>query len=164
VEHCASAGVKPSPSVHSPKRLGRPVSSSQRVDLITHQPFHEYARDVNNVRRRFMEHASRSWMQHYAALSHLSRYILVGFVVVTALIVFTMLLHPASWFTWGDALVLIATFTQSFLVLMVVFGIFHRSDLSFDAVVKFFAVGELRCGGKILCCWILHLRPCGCRV
>ena len=119
--------------------------SMQRVDLITHQPFHEYARDVNNVRRRFMEHASRSWMQHYAALSHLSRYILVGFVVVTALIVFTMLLHPASWFTWGDALVLIATFTQSFLVLMVVFGIFHRSDLSFDAVVKFFAVGFCIC-------------------
>jgi hypothetical protein len=119
--------------------------SMQRVDLITHQPFHEYARDVNNVRRRYMEHASRSWMQHYAALSHLSRYILVGFVVVTALVVLTMLVHPASWFTWADALVLIATFTQSFLVLMVVFGIFHRSDLSFDAVVKFFAVGFCIC-------------------
>ncbi|KAL7444710.1 hypothetical protein ACHAXM_010918 [Skeletonema potamos] len=117
----------------------------QRVDLITHQPFYEYAKDVNNVRRRYMEHASRSWMQHYAALSHLSRYILVGFVVVTALVVLTMLLHPSSWFTWADALVLIATFTQSFLVLMVVFGIFHRSDLSFDAVVKFFAVGFCIC-------------------
>ena len=119
--------------------------SMQRVDLITHQPFHEYASDVNNVRRRFMEHASRSWMQHYTALSHLSRYILFGYVVVTALVVLTMLLHPASWFTWGDALVLIATFTQSFLVLMVVFGIFHRSDLSFDAVVKLFAVGFCIC-------------------
>ncbi|KAK1746814.1 hypothetical protein QTG54_002158 [Skeletonema marinoi] len=97
--HCASAGVKPSPSVHSPKRLGDPSPrppSMQRVDLITHQPFHEYARDVNNVRRRFMEHAT-------------------------------------SWFTWGDALVLIATFTQSFLVLMVVF----------DNNFIFWFVGEL---------------------
>ena len=119
--------------------------SMQRVDLITHQPFHEYAKDVNNVRRRFMEHTSRSWMQHYAALSHLSRYILVGFVVVTVLVVLTMLVHPASWFTGGDALVLIATFTQSFLVLIVVFGIFHTSDLSFDAVVKFFSVGFCIC-------------------
>jgi hypothetical protein len=30
-------------------------------------------------------------------------------------------------------------------VLLIVFGIFHRSDLSFDAVVKFFAVGFVIC-------------------
>ena len=30
-------------------------------------------------------------------------------------------------------------------MLVIVFGIFHRSDLSFDAVVKFFAVGFLIC-------------------
>jgi hypothetical protein len=53
----------------------------------------------------------------------------------------TMLLHPMGGFGWGDAIVLIATFSQSAIVLFVVFGIFHRSDLSFDAVVKFFAVG-----------------------
>jgi hypothetical protein len=47
--------------------------SMQRIDLITHQPFSEYAKDVNNVRRRFMERANRTWMQHFAALSHLSR-------------------------------------------------------------------------------------------
>ncbi|KAL9184043.1 hypothetical protein ACHAXT_002129 [Thalassiosira profunda] len=117
----------------------------QRIDLITHQPFGEYAHDVNNIRRRFMQQADRAWMQHWAALSNLSRYLLLGFVLITAFVTGTMLVHPMGGFDWGDALVLIATFTQSFLVLVIVFGIFHRSDLSFDAVVKFFAVGFLIC-------------------
>ncbi|KAL3799533.1 hypothetical protein HJC23_008660 [Cyclotella cryptica] len=117
----------------------------QRIDLITHQPFHEYAKDVNNVRRRYMERASRTWFQHWAALSHLSRYIMLAFVLTVILVTATLLLHPRGSFTWMDAVVLMATFGQSFLVLMIVFGIFHRSDLSFDAVVKFFAVGFVIC-------------------
>lgn len=119
--------------------------SMQRIDWITHQPFNEYAKDVNNVRRRFMDRANRTWIQHWAAFSRLSRYILLGFVLCTALVIMTMLVHPNGGFSWGDALVLIATYSQSFLVLFVVFGIFHRSDLSFDAVVKFFAVGFCIC-------------------
>ena len=117
----------------------------QRIDLITHQPFHEYAKDVNNVRRRFMEKASRTLYMHWAALSRLSRYILLAFVLTVILVTVTLLVHPSGWFTWMDAMVLLATFGQSFLVLLVVFGIFHRSDLSFDAVVKFFAVGFVIC-------------------
>lgn len=117
----------------------------QRIDLITHQPFHEYAKDVNNVRRRYMERASRTWFQHWAALSHLSRYIMLAFVLTVILVTSTLLLHPRGSFTWMDAMVLLATFGQSFLVLTIVFGIFHRSDLSFDAVVKFFAVGFVIC-------------------
>jgi len=115
--------------------------SLQRIDLITHQPFSEYAKDVNNVRRRYMERASRTWMQHFAALSHLSRYIILGFVLIAGFVVMTMLLHPTGGFGYGEAIVLIATFSQSLVVLLIVFGIFHRSDLSFDAVVKFFTVG-----------------------
>lgn len=117
----------------------------QRVDLITHQPFHEYAKDVNNVRRRFMEKASRTLYMHWAALSQLSRYILLAFILTVILVTVTLLVHPNGLFTWMDAMVLLATFVQSFLVLLVVFGIFHRSDLSFDAVVKFFAVGFVIC-------------------
>jgi hypothetical protein len=71
----------------------------------------------------------------------LHRYLLLGFVLIAGFVVMTMLLHPMGGFGWGDAIVLIATFSQSAIVLFVVFGIFHRSDLSFDAVVKFFAVG-----------------------
>ncbi|KAL7468756.1 hypothetical protein ACHAXS_008985 [Conticribra weissflogii] len=115
----------------------------QRVDLLTHQPFHEYAKDVNDVRRRYMTRASRTWVQHYAALSKLSRYILLGFFVIAALVATTMLVHGG--FSWGDVMVLGATFIQSFLVLVIVFGIFHRSDLSLDAVIKFFAVGFVIC-------------------
>jgi len=115
----------------------------QRVDLLTHQPFHEYAKDVNDVRRRYMTRASRTWVQHYAALSRLSRYILLGFFVIAALVATTMLVHGG--FSWGDVMVLGATFVQSFLVLVIVFGIFHRSDLSLDAVIKFFAVGFVIC-------------------
>lgn len=117
----------------------------QRVDLITHQPFHEYAKDVNNVRRRFMEKASRTLYMHWAALSQLSRYILLTFNLTVILVTVTLLVHPNGMFTFMDAMVLLATFVQSFLVLLVVFGIFHRSDLSFDAVVKFFAVGFVIC-------------------
>ena len=119
--------------------------SMQRIDIVTHQPFHEYAKDVNNVRRRFMEDASGTWVQHWAAMSHLGRYILLGFSLIAAFVVTVMVVHPMGGFDWGDALMLIATFTQSFLVLVIVFGIFHRSDLSFDAVVKFFAAGFLVC-------------------
>ena len=92
-----------------------------------------------------MERGSGTWRSHWGALSHLSRYILLGFVLITAFVVITMIVHPMGGFDWGDAFVLIATFTQSFVVLFVVFGIFHRSDLSFDAVVKFFAVGFCIC-------------------
>lgn len=92
-----------------------------------------------------MEQASRTWLQHYAALSQLSRYIMVAFVFTVLLVTITMLAHSDGQFTLGDAVVLIATFIQSFLVLVIVFGIFHRSDLSLDAVVKFFAVGFVIC-------------------
>ena len=119
--------------------------SMQRIDMITHQPFHEYHKELNNVRRRFMERASRTWIQHWSALSRLSRYILLMFVLCTVFVIMTMVIHPMGGFDWGDALVLIATFSQSFVVLFIVFGIFHRSDLSFDAVVKFFAVGFCIC-------------------
>ena len=119
--------------------------SMQRIDLITHQPFSDYAKDVNNVRRRFMERANRTWMQHFAALSLLSRYLLLGFVLIAGFVTMTMLLHPMNGFGQGDAIILIATFSQSLVVLFIVFGIFHRSDLSFDAVVKFFSVGFCVC-------------------
>lgn len=49
--------------------------------------------------------------------------------------------NPRAIFDWGDVFVLVATFLQSFIVLFIVHWIFHKSDLSFDAVVKFYASG-----------------------
>jgi hypothetical protein len=117
----------------------------QRVDYITHQPFHEYQKDVNDLRRGWLGKTRKKSgvLPHFNALSRLSRYILgfftAGFVVIVATLVF----NPRASFSWPDAVILVATFLQSFLVLYLIHWIFHKSDLSLDAVIKFFAAGFL---------------------
>lgn len=59
------------------------------------------------------------------------------------------MINPRADFSLQDAIVLIATFVLSFLVLLVVHGIFHKSDLSLDAVIKLFAAGFF---------WLLYRR------
>jgi hypothetical protein len=117
----------------------------QRVDYITHQPFHEYQEAVNNLRRGWLGKARRvsGIMPHFNALSRLSRYILVLSLGTILVIVGTLLFNPRAAFSWQDAVVLVATFVQSFLVLFFVHWIFHKSDLSLDAVIKLFASGFL---------------------
>ena len=36
--------------------------SMQHINLVTHQPFHEYAIDANNVRWQLTEHARQTWV------------------------------------------------------------------------------------------------------
>ena len=117
----------------------------QRIDYITHQPFHEYQEAVNDLRRGWMGKARRisGFMPHYNALSRLSRYILVLSVTTVLVIIATLLFNPRAAFSWQDAVILLATFMQSFLVLFIVHWIFHKSDLSLDAVIKMFAAGFL---------------------
>jgi hypothetical protein len=117
----------------------------QRIDYITHQPFSEYQKDVNDLRRGWLGKTRRKAgiMPHFYALSRLSRYILLGFTGVLTVILLTLLINPRASFSLPDAIVLLATFGQSFLVLYVVHWIFHKSDLSLDAVIKFFATGFL---------------------
>lgn len=120
----------------------------QRVDYITHQPFEEYFKDVHFLRRKWKSNGILKngegyggWKSHLGALSKLSRYILITFLSVTAVIILTERVNPQAIFSWGDACVLIMTFIQSFVVLGVVHGLFHKSDLSLDAVIKFFGAG-----------------------
>lgn len=115
----------------------------QRIDFITHQPFSEYQKDVNELRRGWMgkKRKKSGILPHYYALSRLSRYILFTFGVTILAIIATLLFNPRAGFSWPDAVLLIATFVQSFLVLYIVHWIFHKSDLSLDAVIKFFAAG-----------------------
>lgn len=80
-------------------------------------------------------------MPHIQALSRLSRYILITFTFIILLISATLLFNPRASFAWPDLIVLMATFVQAFLVLYVIHWIFHKSDLSLDAVIKFFAAG-----------------------
>ena len=117
----------------------------QRIDFITHQPFHEYQKNVNDLRRGWLGKGRRlsGIAPHYNALSRLSRYIVIIFLVSLIAIVTTLIFNPRAVFSWQDALVLIVTFLQSFLVLFIVHGIFHKSDLSLDAVIKLFAAGFL---------------------
>lgn len=115
----------------------------QRIDFITHQPFSEYQKAVNDLRRAWLGQSRRKTgcVPHVAALSRLSRYILVAFISTVFVITATLILNPRASFSWPDLILLFATFSQSFLVLYIVHWIFHKSDLSFDAVVKFFAAG-----------------------
>ena len=115
----------------------------QRIDFITHQPFAEYQKDVNELRRGWMgkKRKKSGILAHYNALSRLSRYILFTSGITLLFIVATLLFNPRAGFSWPDAVLLIATFVQSFLVLYIVHWIFHKSDLSLDAVIKFFAAG-----------------------
>jgi hypothetical protein len=117
----------------------------QRIDYITHQPFHEYQEAVNDLRRGWLGKARRisGFLPHYNALSRLSRYILLLSIATVLAILATLLFNPRAAFSWQDAVILVATFLQSFLVLFVVHWIFHKSDLSLDAVIKLFAAGFL---------------------
>jgi hypothetical protein len=117
----------------------------QRVDYITHQPFHEYQKAVNDLRRGWLgkTRGKGGIMPHFNALSRLARYILALFTFSLVAITATLLFNPMAAFSWQDAVVLAATFLQSFLVLFIVHWIFHKSDLSLDAVIKFFAAGFL---------------------
>ena len=113
----------------------------QRIDFITHQPFHEYQKDIIDMRRGWRGKSGLA--SHLNAMSRLSRYILVLFCTTFLAIMMTLLFNPRAAFSWPDAIVLVATFSQSFLALYVVHWLFHKSDLSLDAVVKFFAAGFL---------------------
>lgn len=117
----------------------------QRIDYITHQPFHEYQEAVNDLRRGWLGKARRisGIMPHLNALSRLSRHILVISFAIILTVVATLVFNPRAAFSWQDAVVLLATFLQSFLVLFCVHWIFHKSDLSLDAVIKMFAAGFL---------------------
>lgn len=115
----------------------------QRIDFITHQPFHEYQKEVNDLRRGWLGKTRKKagFKPHFSALSRLSRYILITFSFCLFTIIATLVFNPLAAFSWQDAVVLIATFLQAFLVLFIVHWIFHKSDLSLDAVIKFFAAG-----------------------
>ena len=92
----------------------------QRVDYITHQPFEEYFKDVHFLRRKWKTSNGKysyGWKSHFAALSKLSRYILITFASATILIIATEKFNPRAIFSWADACVLIMTFIQSFVVL-----------------------------------------------
>ncbi|CAJ1958138.1 unnamed protein product [Cylindrotheca closterium] len=117
----------------------------QRLDYFTHQPFVEYAKEINELRRGWLgkDRKRNGVMPHFNALSKLSRYILIFFASAVVIMTVTLVFNPRAKFSWPDMVILAATFGQSFIVLLIVHSIFHYSDLSLDAVIKFFAAGFL---------------------
>lgn len=117
----------------------------QRLDYITHQPFSEYYKGINDLRKGWLGKMRKKGgiMPHFEALSKLSRYILIFFLASFCIISLTLAFNPRASFSWPDIIILLATFGQSFLVLYLAHWIFHKSDLSLDAVIKFFAAGFL---------------------
>ncbi len=91
----------------------------QRLDYITHQPFAHYFKNIHMLRRN-MKHfnGQRSGCGvHFGALSKLSRYILATFITATIIIILSEIFNPRVFFSWADAVVMLMTFAQSFVVL-----------------------------------------------
>ena len=90
----------------------------QRIDFITHQPFHEYFKDIYLIRSSWKGRITAAgWSPHFRALSTLSRWILLVFSFTSIIIFLTARLNARAQFSFGDACVLIATFLQSLIVL-----------------------------------------------
>jgi len=115
----------------------------QRIDLLTHQPFSEYQPAINELRRAWLGKARRKagLMPHLQALSRLSRQILITAIFLTLVIGCTLLFNPHALFSVQDSIVLSVTFLQSFFLLYIFHWVYHKSDLSVDAVIKCFAAG-----------------------
>lgn len=93
---------------------------SQRLDLITHQPWKDYFKNIYDLRISWKEKqvgVRRGWRSHFQALSTLSRTIVIISVIATVVIIVTEQLNPRAMFSWADACVLLLTFVQSFIVL-----------------------------------------------
>jgi RsiW-degrading membrane proteinase PrsW (M82 family)/preprotein translocase subunit YajC len=119
----------------------------QMIDYITFQPYVEYYLPILQLRR------STNWKltEHFKALSDLSKRligVLISYICLCFLYAFLetflfALFDAKQNFTLPKFFVLLFTFGQAFLVLYFVHWRWNRFDLSFDAVVKYFACGFL---------------------
>jgi len=109
----------------------------QKIDYLTHQPFHEYHQRTKDLRKR----AIGGVFNHAKSMSKLSKYLIGTFILVAILITTTLLFNPRSSFGIGNLIVVVATFGVSFFLLYILHWLFHRSDLGLDAVIKMFSAG-----------------------
>jgi len=109
----------------------------RRMDYVSFQFYTDYFNPIRKLR----EEKDNNLLNHYKALSKLSRMILktLGFTIFTVFLL--SIARIAKNFRLGNMLVFIATFLQAFLILYLVHWRLHRFDLSLDAVIKYFASG-----------------------
>jgi len=113
-----------------------------QIDYITFEPYCDYFRRILSLR-----HSQKSsFIEHVSALSKLSLKLLrifsVGFLAISVILIATY--QPMQ------IVVVLATFSQAFLVLYFIYWRWNRFDLSFDAVIKYFASGFILCTGLAL--------------
>jgi hypothetical protein len=86
---------------------------------------------------------TESFWEHLRAVSKLSRKLLIALGIFLLALTVLALTRLDKQFEFGNLLILIATFLQAFIILHFVHWRWHRFDLSFDAIVKFFSSGFL---------------------
>ncbi len=108
------------------------------VDYITMEPFLMYYPRILQLRT-----TAGSFWDYCKALSQLSRMILQTLAVISVAMLGISLINAIENWNLTQMGVLGATFLQAFAVLCGVHLIWHRHDLSIDAVIKYFAAGFL---------------------
>jgi hypothetical protein len=133
--HHASTSSSSSSSIYSFQR-----------DYITMQPFSEYYPRILRLRQQ----SYYSLWEHGKALSLLSSHLLKWLAGILILIIISSVLPIPNWLQPLQLLVVFGTLGQAFILLYLVHWIYHRFDLSLDAVIKFFASGFCLCTGMAM--------------
>lgn len=113
-----------------------PIEKFQ-IDFITFQPFEDYQHKLEALRQNEV----KSMWPHFTTLSRLSKQlvqILAGVLATLTLIAFSGL---DPYFRLIHLVVVVMVLLQAFAILYFVHWFWNRFDLSFDAVVKYFASG-----------------------
>ena len=129
-----------------------------QVDYVTFQRYDEYFPAIQALRAA----KDGSIFRHWRALSLLS-YNLVK-ILATCLVVLTIVavLQVDPKFQIQNLVIVLATFSQAFVILFFCHWVWNRFDLSIDALVKYFASGFVLCTFlaivyEVLVSWVLGL-------
>lgn len=120
----------------------------QQIDYITHQPWEEYETQLAQLRLHQTSEGRQQtpwtslFIEQFKAMSKCGKAIWSIFLFLFIFITMAMLQSHRS-FNWANVAVLVATFGQSFVMLLIVHRIYAKSYLSLDAITKFFAAGFL---------------------
>ena len=117
-----------------------------QIDWITFQPFEEYFPKLQQLR----EQSVNNPLRHMKEISQLSAHVLrlVGVLLASmALLAFS---GVDPYFQPVHLFVVAMVFLQAFIIVYFVHWQWNRFDLSFDAVVKYFASGFLLCTANAL--------------
>lgn len=114
-------------------------SEEHTMDYVTFQPYSEYYPAIQALK----ENQTTNLVKHWTTLSELSVKLLKSMFLVLAVLLLFALSNINQNFTWENMIVLMLTLGQAFFIEYLVHWRWCKFDLSFDAVVKYFACGFL---------------------